>query len=194
MDVFLSANQEWMDRLEASARIAAGSRTDLLSNRLVLIAPAGAPLDFDIASDLRPEERFAAVRRVAIADSSHVPAGIYAKQALEALGWWESLEAMMAPALDVRAALRLVEIGEADLGIVYATDALASSGVAIVMIFPADLHETVRYPVAQCSDSSTAAEFIAFLRSPEMRGVFEEAGFRVLTGQENAEGRRGRGG
>jgi molybdate transport system substrate-binding protein len=116
-------------------------------------------------------------KRVVIADPSHVPAGRYAKQALEALACWDTLKAKVMPALDVRAALRLVEAGEADAAIVYATDAKRSDKVDIVAAIPPTLHEPINYPVALCTESAAAAAFVEFLRSDEMRIVFEDAGF-----------------
>lgn len=179
-DVFISADERWMDDVANAGAIRPGTRQDLLGNDLVMIAPAGAPFD------VRPEKGFdfaaslPGVRRIAVGDPAHVPAGRYARQALESLGWWDSLQPLLLAAADVRAALRLVEIGEADAGIVYASDARASDKVAVVAVFPAGLHDPVRYPLALCRNTPAARELAAFLRSPEMIGVFTDAGFRVL--------------
>lgn len=181
-EIFISADERWMDDVAAAGEIQEGTRTALLGNALVLIAPASGEQpsvemkrDFDfVASNPR-------VKRIAVGDPAHVPAGRYARQALESLGWWASVEPLLVPAQDVRAALRLVELGEADAGIVYSTDAAQSRKVKVVAVFPGDTHEPIRYPVALCNGASpNAAEFVRFLRTPEMAGVFEGAGFRVL--------------
>ncbi len=181
-DVFLSADQAWMDDLEKAGALAPGTRRDLLGNALVLIASAGAPFQarpergFDLAGVL-PESR---PRRIAIADPSHVPAGRYARQALRHLGWWAGAEPLVIPAADVRGALRLVEMGEAGAGIVYATDARTSPNVVVVLAFGADSHEPVAYSVALTARASPrAAEFLEFLASPPATGIFERAGFLV---------------
>lgn len=180
-DVFVSADEQWMDDLAAAGDIHKDTRTDLFANDLVLIARAAAPRfdvemnrDFDFAAAL-PQ-----VRRIAVGDPEHVPAGRYARQSLESLGWWNALHPLLIPAPDVRAALRLVEMGEADVGIVYATDAMASDKVTVIARFPDDSHDPIRYPIAQCSDSEGAATFIQFFRCAEMIAVCRQAGFRML--------------
>ncbi len=187
-DVFLSADEKWMDELEKGGALAPGSRRDLLGNELVLIAPAKAPFEaraergFDLpgAMAARAGARPGDTGRIALADPSHVPAGRYARQALEHLGWWGSVEPMVVPAADVRAALRLVEMGEAAAGIVYATDARASKKVVVVLTIPADAHEPIRYPIALTARASPEArQFLEYLASPEGEAIFERAGFRV---------------
>ena len=110
-----------------------------------------------------------------------MPAGIYARQALEALGLWPEARERLAPAADVRAALALVARGEAPLGIVYATDAMLVPDVRVVATVPAALHEPIVYPVARIAgrESSLAARFFAFLTGPEGRAAFARAGFIV---------------
>lgn len=180
-DVFLSADEAWMDDVASAGAIQAGTRDDLLGNRLVFIAPAGEGFDVTLSKELDPAESLSGLRRIAVGDPSHVPAGRYAREALQSLGWWSVLEPRLLPAQDVRAALRLVELGEADAGIVYATDAAPSDRVVVVAEFPADTHRPIRYPVAVCRDADpVAAEFVEFLRSDEMKRVFERAGFQVL--------------
>jgi molybdate transport system substrate-binding protein len=118
-------------------------------------------------------------RRLALADPAAVPAGKYAKAALESLGQWRAVAAKVVPAENVRAALALVERGEAALGIVYATDAIASDAVEVLETFPESSHPPIRYPAAVLAGSKhpDAAAFLAFLRSAEARRIFAEHGF-----------------
>ena len=132
----------------------------------------------------RPEKGFAIDTafsgRIAIGDPTHVPAGVYTKQAFISLGWWDALANRLAPAADVRAALKLVELDEADVGVVYATDAKASSKVTVVATLAANLHQPILYPVALTSTAKpAAAEFLAYLRTPAATMVFTAAGFTV---------------
>lgn len=180
-DVYLSADVKWMDELAAAGAIQESTRRDLLANDLVMIAPVNSgAVPVEMSSDFDFAERLPQIERIAVGDPDHVPAGRYAKQALIALGWWETLQPRVIPAQDVRAALRLVEMSEADAGIVYFTDAIASANVKVIGRFPAELHEPIVYPIAQCGDSARAMDFIEFLESPEMIEAFREAGFRVL--------------
>jgi len=178
-DVFLSANPQWMDYLQREEGLGEGSRLDLLGNRLVLVAPAGKEVDVRMARDFSIEKAFSG--RMAIGDPSHVPAGVYAKQALRSLGWWDRLGDRLIPTRSVRAALRLVELGEAGVGVVYATDARASERVTVAGRFPDQTHEAIRYPVALSESAGAAGQrFVAHLQSDAGRAVFEEAGFVFL--------------
>ncbi len=178
-DVFLSADTQWMDYLVQKSLV--GKPHDLLGNRLVLIAgkadspPVAIRPGFDLAHLLGDG-------RLAVGDPSNVPAGIYAKEALQTLGAWDSVQPKLAPAADVRGALLLVSRGEAPFGIVYETDARIDSNVHIVGIFPEDSHTPIRYPVAAVASSKNAdaAKFIAYLDTPAARTVFEHYGFQVL--------------
>ena len=175
-DLFLSADQQWMDYLEEKQALASGTRIDLLGNSLVIVTPVAKPL----AVTVEPGFAFAAsfTGRMAVGDPTHVPVGIYAKEAFTALGWWQALEARLAPAADVRGALKLVEMGEADVGVVYATDAKISAKVAVAAAIPPQLHTAIRYPAALTVKSTpAAAAFLAYLRGPAARAVFARAGF-----------------
>ena len=179
-DVFISADTNWMDEVIKAGEMQEATRATLLANSLVLIAPAGRPIKVEMTREFEFTSALPDIRRIAVGDPAHVPAGRYARQALESLGWWESLQPLLIPAMDVRAAQRLVELGEADLGIVYATHAKALLKASVVAIFPADLHAPIEYPLALCKDAATgAADFVNFLRSPRIRQLFEDAGFRV---------------
>jgi molybdate transport system substrate-binding protein len=180
-DVFLSADIDWMDYGEKHGLIKNDTRLNLLGNRLVLIAPKDSKIDrvniapgFDLAG-------LAGGGRIATGDVRAVPAGRYAKAALEKLGVWASVEPKMAMAENVRAALVLVARGEAPLGIVYETDAKIDPGVKIVGVFPDDSHPPIIYPVALTKDAKPdAGKYIAFLRTAVARTIFERYGFRVL--------------
>lgn len=177
-DLFLSADQKWMDYLSEHRSIVPGSRSDLLGNELVFISPIGTALSLRLEKDFAIATAFKG--RMAIGDPSHVPAGIYAQQALVHLRWWEALHDRLAPAADVRAVLRLVELGEVDLGIVYATDAQASSKIQIAAPIPASLHDPIRYPIALTVTAQPgAAAFLAYLHSLPASSVFTAAGFTV---------------
>jgi molybdate transport system substrate-binding protein len=177
-DLFLSADQQWMDHLAARQAIVPASRGDLLANALVLISSASKPVAVTVEKGFPIADAFTG--RLAIGDPASVPAGIYAKEAFTALGWWPALEGRLAPAADVRAALKLVELGECDLGVVYATDARASATVAMVATVPAGLHAPIRYPVALTATAAPAAgAFLLYLREPAAQAVFIRAGFTI---------------
>ncbi len=178
--VFVSADGDWMDYLAARRLIDAATRADLLRNRLALIAPAGSTAAIDIKPGLRLAAPLGA-GRLAIADPDHVPAGKYARAALEKLGAWNEIETRLARAQNVRAALIFVARGEAPLGIVYQTDALAEKRVRVLALFPEDSHPAIVYPVAVTTSSkhALAAGFVAFLKSREARAIFERHGFAM---------------
>jgi molybdate transport system substrate-binding protein len=179
--VYLSANKKWMDYLGEEGLVDAGSRFDLLGNRIVLVAPMDSPLaSVDIVMGF-PLEALIAVGYLAMGDPDHVPAGIYGKQALESLGVWGSIHNRIARQKDVRSALALVERGEVPLGLVYATDAAIAGKVKVVGVFPESSHPPIRYPVAVVKDgeSPAAKRFLEFLKSPDARAVFEKYGFEL---------------
>jgi len=177
-DLFLSADEPWMNAVEKAGMMKAGTRTTLLGNRLVLVGPASGTLTLAPAPGF-PLARALGGGRLAVANTDAVPAGKYAKAALTALGVWPSVDDKLAPAENVRAAMALVERGAAPLGIVYATDAKASKRVRVVGIFPAASHPPIRYPVAllKASRHPDAAGFRAFLVSKAGRAIFARYGF-----------------
>jgi molybdate transport system substrate-binding protein len=180
-NVFASADEKWMDYLAGKNLIVAVTRKDLLGNDLVLVVPADKPMHvnigpgFDLAKLLGPNGR------LAVGDPAHVPAGIYAEQALRKLGIWDSVAAHLARADDVRSALLLVERGEAPAGIVYGTDAAVSKGVMVAGVFPASSHDPVSYPFAvlKSGDTPDARALLTFLDGPQARAVFVARGFKV---------------
>jgi molybdate transport system substrate-binding protein len=185
-DLFISANADWMDRLQADGLIAEDTRTDLLRNSLVLIAPTEdtAPLE-DAPPMLGPRTDLRGLLgdgRLAMALVEAVPAGIYGKAALETLGLWEAVAPRVAQADNVRAALALVATGEAPLGIVYATDAAAEDDVRILATIPPETHPPILYPAAAVAgrESADARAFLAFLTGSEAEAIFRRHGFRPV--------------
>lgn len=178
-NIFVSADEKWMDYLSRHHAIAAGSRRDLLANRLVLIVPASSTAHVIIGPGFDLAGLLGRNGRLAVGDPSNVPAGIYAKQALTRLGVWQSVAGRLAPALDVRAALLLVERGEAAAGIVYATDARISRNVRVAGVFAADSHPPIRYPIALVRAGATAPAraLLAFIESPAAMAIFARYGF-----------------
>lgn len=177
-DLFISADDQWMDALEGQALTIAGSRALLASNRLVLVAPASRP--FRLA--LKPGAPLAARLgggRLAMADPEAVPAGRYGKAALISLGLWQGVEGRLVRAENVRAALALVERGETAAGIVYATDAQATRRVRIAGIFPEASHPPIHYWLATLKTvrHPEAERFRRYLLSAEGRAILRRFGF-----------------
>lgn len=177
-DVFVSANTDWMDALEARGLLLPGSRRDLLGNSLVLIAPPGDVPAIRIGPGM-DLARALGGGRLAMALVDAVPAGIYGRAALVSLGQWRAVAPLVAQADNVRAALALVATGAAPLGIVYATDALAEPRVAVVGTFPAASHPPIVYPAAALAAGRTraASAFLDWLAGPKASAVFAEQGF-----------------
>ena len=178
-NLFASADQQWMDYLDRRNLLAPGTRRDLLANRLVLVVPKDRARAIEIGPGLDLAALLGPKGRLAVGDPAHVPAGIYAKQALTKLGLWTQAQPRLAVAEDVRSALRLVELGEAPAGIVYATDAAVSTGVAVAGVFPASSHESITYPFAliRGNDTPEARAYLAFLTGPQARAAFAKRGF-----------------
>lgn len=181
-DVYISANKKWMDYLEEKNLVATRTRFDLLSNRIVLIAPGDSSLQpIDVGPGFSLNRFLGKDGRLAMGDPEHVPAGMYGRKALQNLGAWEPIKDRLAPMKDVRATLVLVERGETPLGLVYATDAAISKKVRVVGTFPTDSHPPIVYPVAAVSAGNAAGAklFLDFLKSAGARGIFEKYGFSV---------------
>jgi molybdate transport system substrate-binding protein len=177
-DIFFSADLAWMDYLEERDLIDVASRVTLLGNTLVLVAPADSSLTLDIGPGF-PLAEAVGDGRLAIAETTSVPAGKYGRWALESRGVWESVADRLAETENVRAALALVSRGEAPLGIVYATDARADPGVKVVATFPEDTHPPILYPVAlTMTADAEALAFFDFLASSDAQAAFQAAGFR----------------
>lgn len=179
-NVFVSADEEWMNYLSRKGLIVPESQRVIVRNRLALVAPRESTAKVDV----KPGFSLASMLgdgRLAVGDPDHVPAGRYAKMALQRLGVWAEVETKLARADNVRAALALVERGECPLGVVYATDAANSKGSIIVGTFPESSHPPVTYPAGVVSgkDSPGSREFLEFLESPDAKSVFEKYRFVV---------------
>jgi molybdate transport system substrate-binding protein len=180
-DLFISANPEWMDYLAERGLINADSRADLLGNGLVLVAPKDSGVGVEISPGFDLPGALAG-GHLAMGDPDHVPAGTYGKAALESLGVWRAVAPAVVRADNVRAALALVARGEAPLGIVYRSDAMADPNVRVVAVFPPDSHLPIIYPLAVTAESKHpgAAELALFLRSEAAALAFERYGFTML--------------
>lgn len=185
-DVYLSANEKWMDYLGKAKLIDADTRRDLLGNRLVLVAPSkhhipAAPIVLDILAKFEG--------RMAMGDPDTVPAGMYGKTALQTLKLWDAVESQIVPTKDVRSALLLVERGEVEFGLVYATDAASSQSVITAFTFPDNTHAPIRYPIALTRTAlPPAKDLLKFLCGEQSRRAFEAAGF-TFTGDGGDDAR-----
>ena len=171
-----------MDWVEKRHLIIDSTRRDLLSNTLVLIMPTATAHQVTLKPGFDLPRLLGPGGRLAVGDPSHVPVGIYAKAALKSLGVWDYAKRHLAPTIDVREGLLMVEHCNAPAGIVYATDARVSGGVKVVGTFPADSHPPIAYPFAISSggDTKAARDLLAFLDSPAGRAIFARQGFIVL--------------
>ncbi|MFT4056598.1 MAG: molybdate ABC transporter substrate-binding protein [Novosphingobium sp.] len=177
-DIFVSADEPWMDDVQSKGLVRKATRVSFLRNELVLIAPRSSNARVRIGRGM-PLAQALGNGRLAIADPSGVPAGIYGKQALTRLGVWISVQDRLAPGDSVRGALALVSRGAAPLGIVYATDARADPGVRIVGTFPPTSHDPISYPVAtlNASRNPEGEAFRRYLVSAEGKAIFRRFGF-----------------
>jgi molybdate transport system substrate-binding protein len=180
-DVFISADEEWMDYLAARHRIVPATRFPLVSNRLALVAPLDNTSSIAFGPTLNLAGLLGRDGRLAIGDPRGVPAGKYAKAALEHLGLWAQVEQRLAPAENVRVALAMVARGEAPFGIVYASDQKVEPRTRTVALFPESAHPPIIYPAAAVAggNQAAAAAFLAVLRGEAAMRVFRDAGFVV---------------
>jgi molybdate transport system substrate-binding protein len=179
-DIFISASPDWMEVLADSGDLRAGTRRDILGNALVLVAHGrdSAPVVIDENLDLAA---MLGGGRLSMALIEAVPAGIYGRMALEHLGLWDGVAPLVAQSDNVRAALAFVALGEAPLGIVYATDAVATDDVSVIGTFPAHSHPPITYPAAITAQSAStgAAAFLEYLSSDPARAIWAAHGFGV---------------
>jgi molybdate transport system substrate-binding protein len=178
-DVFFSAAPKLMDALEGKRLIVPETRRDILRNRIVLIAPrdSTAPASFEGLTA-------STVKLLALGDPGSVPAGDYGQQVLESLNLWHSVKPKLVLGKDVRQVLTYVETGNAEAGIVYATDATESGKVRIAATAPEGSHTPVIYPAAVIVNSrnqAAARAFVAFLTGSQARDVFTRHGFTMVS-------------
>jgi len=180
-DVFFSADLEWMDYLQQRKLLKPDSRHDVVGNRLVLIAPADSTVAVKLTKGVDLKAVLGPQGKLATGDPDSVPVGKYAKAALEKLAAWDKVSSQIVRAENVRAALAFVARGEAPLGIVYRTDALAEKKVKIVAEFPTDTHPPITYPIALTTHAGAGAQqFVDFVRSKTAAEVFHKYGFVPL--------------
>ena len=185
-DIFISANPGWMDYLEGLGHLEPETRRDLVANALVIVAHAADSFAMRVESNFDFAGAFDG--RLAVGDPTHVPVGIYARQALTALGWWLGLADRLAPAKDALAALSYVDLGECQAGIVYATDAALAENVKVAATFSAETHDPIVYPMAVVKgrDSDGARRMVTFLSSERAKEIFRDHGFRTLVAGEKS--------
>jgi molybdate transport system substrate-binding protein len=178
-DIYLSANNAWVDYLAGRDLMVPGSAVVVATNSLVVIAPAGDVVEDDADWTRTLFSALGEDGRLALGDPAHVPAGVYAREALENGGVWQALESRTARTADVRGALILVARGEAPAGLVYATDALISPDVAVIAAVPSELHAPIVYVAAEVAGGNhdAAAAFLAMLAGPQGAAAFSDAGF-----------------
>ena len=182
-DIFISADERWMDDVAHQAAIVPATRSDLLGNALVLIAPAASHASVDLVHGAAPLlAALGGQGKLVIALPDSVPAGIYGKQALTQLGMWNALAPRMAMTRDVRAALNLVVLRQAPLGVVYRSDAVSEPRVKVLATFPPASHKPIVYPIAIVAghDNATSRRLLAGLKSASARSAFRRWGFSVL--------------
>jgi molybdate transport system substrate-binding protein len=178
-DMFFSADLPQMENLDKKGRLEPGTRKNLLSNQLVIIVPADSKLGLSSPKDLLKAE----VKRIALAEPSSVPVGVYSKKYLGDVGLWNKVEAKVVPVQDVRATLAAVESGNVEAGFVYKTDATGSKKVRIVYQVPIDKGPKITYPVAIVKESKrkdAARDFMNYIQSPAGKDAFKKYGFVVL--------------
>jgi len=177
-DVFISANTKWMDYLVKSKIIQSDAVTNLVQNRLVLIAPQASDIVHFNFSDANAWNQALNGHRLALGNPASVPVGMYARESLTNLGVWKQLEQQVAPTKNVRLALALVERGEAPLGVVYKTDARLTDKVKVVGEFASDSHTDIVYPAAIVKNSTQSKQFFEYLKSDDAKQVFVQYGFQ----------------
>ncbi|MBD2784246.1 molybdate ABC transporter substrate-binding protein [Xenorhabdus sp. DI] len=181
-DIFISADQQWMNYATDKQLMAENTRHTLLGNQLVLIAPKESKLDKVAINRETKWASLLAGGRLAVGDPDHVPVGLYAKESLQYLHAWEMVNPLMARTNNVRSGMALVERGEVPLGIVYGSDAVASHKVKVVGVFPSESHKPVEYPIAivKGHEKQAVRDFYDYLKTPEAAAIFKRYGFDPL--------------
>ncbi|HHP7242543.1 MAG TPA: molybdate ABC transporter substrate-binding protein [Cyclobacteriaceae bacterium] len=178
VDVYISANKKWAYYLDSLGYFIKGNNKAVAQNELVLISQKNSHIDDVIINKDLDLINLLNDGRLSIGDPAHVPAGQYARQALNYYGWYQLISNQVLPSRDVRAALSMVELGEAPLGIVYKTDAIRSQKVKIIGTFPAASHDPIIYIIALCSHKSLASNYYTYLTASEATKVWRKHGFK----------------
>ena len=175
-DIFISADTKWMSYLQDKTLLKVDSRVNLLGNQLVLIAPKNKAYKVEMDKGFNLAGAFSG--KLCTGELESVPVGIYAKQSLKNLNWWDAVKMRIVGTQDVRAALVFVERGECDTGIVYATDAKVSNKVEVLYAFPDASHDLIVYPLALVKSASPASTgFYDYLKSEKAKAIFIKYGF-----------------
>jgi molybdate transport system substrate-binding protein len=183
-DVYLSANRQWMEYLLEQTGRSPDTAAELAGDRLALVTPVSQSVAFSLSRQFA--EKFTG--RLATGDPQSVPVGFYARQALENLGWWDELSDNLVPAVNVSAALRYVEAGQCEFGIVYLSGAKMSRKVNIIHVFDESLHEPIRFLAAARAGSERGGQFLAFLNNaPQAAQAFQQNGFEAAGGRKEDE-------
>jgi molybdate transport system substrate-binding protein len=179
VDLFISANVKWMDYLEEEGEILQETRRNIIVNQLILIAPKGEAFSVTIEPGFAFSEAFSGW--LAVGDPEYVPVGMYAREALESLGWWDGIKGRVFPCKDAPATVNMAVRGEANAAVVYATDVYQVENVETIAIFPVESHAPIIYPAALCKSSGESAEeFLTYLGGKKARAVFRSYGFLPL--------------
>lgn len=176
-DVFISANQTWMDTLAEEEYILADTRSDVTGNNLVLIAEESSPIAYQSFTEIAPDD----VEKIAIGNPESVPAGEYTEEALRHLNIWDKLEEKLVFGKDVRQVLTYVETGNAEIGFVYESDAIQSDEIKILATAEARSHEPITYPIAVIKETKheeAAKAFVDYMNSDEAQEILAKYGFR----------------
>ncbi len=177
VDVFMSANQDWMDTLEEADLIITDTRADITGNKLVLITNNDSSVDYESINDILAEE----IDQIAIGNPESVPAGMYSEQVLKNLNLWDSLKDKLVLAKDVRQVLTYIETGNVDIGFIYESDAITSNKIKVLATAEDDSHDSIIYPATVIKDTKheeEASDFVLFMASEEAQEILIKHGFR----------------
>ncbi len=178
-NVFISADEQWMNYLQNKKMLQPQDRVNLLGNSLVLITPKSQPIKIKMEKNFDPNTVLKG--KLCTGNTQSVPVGKYAKQSLTTLGWWDKVQPRLVETEDVRSALNFVARGECQAGIVYATDAAINKNVVIAGVFPANSHPPIIYPMGLIKKDKKSVQFYQFLQAAPAKAVFKKYGFTVLS-------------
>lgn len=176
-DIYLAADQKWMDYIKEQGYLIEGQSIDIAQNQLVLITAKNSTLSTIKLATAIDLHKILGTERLAMGDPNHVPAGKYAQESLRYHGWYKSLKNKILPTKDVRSALKMVELEETPLGIVYQTDAIQSNQVKILSTFSTSSHQPIVYIAGQCQNHPNALKFYQFLQSERCQQIWIAHGF-----------------